>query len=123
MGALHRSVRRRSRLRRPADDDGPAREVLGVVGDLGHELVGERGPHAAVAVGAGDRAAAIDEVTPDPVGLAVVLRVGVVEIGRPVADRPVGAGYLAVAAHDDSSATIEMANSGQLATARRAASA
>ena len=44
--------------RRRADDDGPAGEVVGVVGDLADELGGDRRPHAAVAVGVGDRAAA-----------------------------------------------------------------
>ena len=44
---------------RPTDDDhGAAGEVLGVVGDLVDGVVGQRHPHAAVAIGVGDRAAA-----------------------------------------------------------------
>ena len=47
------------------DDDGPAGEVLGVVGDLAHEVVGDRRPHAAVAVAVGDRAALLAQLGPD----------------------------------------------------------
>ena len=40
-------------------------KLLGVVGDLVHGVVGERHPHAAVAVGVGDRAAALAQLLPD----------------------------------------------------------
>src|SRR3954447_416853 len=98
-----------------ADDDAVAREVLRVVRDLVHELMRERRPHAAVAVGVGDRAAAIAQLVPNGMSVGVVRRVSVVEVGRPVRE-PVR--------HKRHSAasTMEIAYSGQFPIASRALS-
>ena len=66
-------------------------KLLGVVGDLAHELGGDRRPHPAVAVGVGDRAARLAQLRPDLRRPRVVGRVGVVEVGRPVVDGSVDA--------------------------------
>ena len=59
-------------------------KLLGVVGDLVDGVVGQRNPHAAVAIGVGDRAAALAQLLPDLGGVRVVRRIGVVEVGREV---------------------------------------
>ena len=74
--------------------DRAAREVVGVVGDLVHGVVGDRHPHAAVAIGVGDRAARLAQVLPHLGGVRVVVRVGVVEVGREVVDRAVVVGVV-----------------------------
>ncbi len=109
---------------RPADDDGPAREVVGVVRDLRHKFVGQRRPHSAVPIGVGHWAPAVDDLAPDRWCVSVVGGISVVEVRGPVRDGAVGARR-----HDDSlaslahaCASIEMAYSGQFATARCALS-
>ncbi len=75
-------------------DDRAAREVVGVVRDVVHGIVGDRNPHAAVAVGVSDRAAVVAQLLPDLGGVRVVVLVGVVEIGREVGDRAVVVGVV-----------------------------
>ena len=70
--------------------DAVAGEVLGVVGDLVHQLVRDRRPHAAVPRSSGRRGSRPAQLVPDRVGVGVVRRVGVIEVGRPVADRGAG---------------------------------
>src|SRR5690606_20514965 len=83
-----------------ADDDGAAREVVGVVGDLVDGLVGERDPHAAIAVGVRHGAALRPQVLPDLGRGGVVLRPGVVEVGGVVGDGPVVGGVVRLALPD-----------------------
>ncbi len=64
-----------------ADHDRPAREVLGVVGDLVDGVVGQRHPHAAVAIGVSDGATALAQLLPHLGCVGVVGRIGVVEVG------------------------------------------
>ena len=69
-----------------AHDDAARREVLGVVGDGGDVLVARRQPHAAVALGVGDRARPA-QLVPDRERVGGPGVVGVVEVGGPVGDR------------------------------------
>ena len=67
----------------------PAGEVVGVVRDVVHRVVGERHPHAAVPIGVGDRATRLAELLPHLGRLGVVLGAAVVEVGGEVGDRAV----------------------------------
>ena len=71
-----------------ADHDAAAGEVLGVVGDLGDVLVGQRHPHAVVAIGVGDGTSASRTDRQISGALRLYVRVGMVEVGRPVRHRP-----------------------------------
>ncbi len=67
------------------DDDAPGGEVLGVVGDGRDVVVAGRQPHAAVAIGVGDRAGHA-QLVPDRERVGGPGLVGVVEVGGPVGD-------------------------------------
>ena len=75
-------------------DHGAAGEVLGVVRDLVDGVVRERHPHAAVAIGVGDGAAAFAQLLPDLRGVRVVRGVGVIEVGGEVGHRAVVVGVV-----------------------------
>ena len=81
-------------------DHGAAGEVLGVVRDLVHRVVGDRHPHAAVAIGVRHRAAALAEFLPHRRRVGVVLRHGMVEVGREVGHRAVVGGVVGNALPD-----------------------
>ena len=88
-GATDRSRQRPIAGSSDTDHDRAAREVVGVVRDLGDGVVGQRDPHAAVAVGVGDGATAFAQLLPHLGCGRVVRRIGVVEVGAVVGDRSV----------------------------------
>ena len=90
--------------------------MLGVVGHGRDVLVPHRQPGPPVALAVGDRAATA-QVVPYRIGVGHPGGVGMVEVRGPVGDGRVAAAHGAVPISE-----MAMANSGQLATARRALS-
>ena len=71
------------------DHDRTTGEIVRVVGHFVHQVVGERRPHAAVAIGMSDGTSGLAELLPHLGGRRVVGRVRVVEVGGEVGDRAV----------------------------------